>query len=143
MAAVALAWYFSQPLIAIGAGAVLLSFLLIRGVNFAPWNTWPGESWSLVMCDVGQGDALVLRDRGGGVIVFDVGGDAELIDGCLADLAVTQITAIVFTLYHRDHVGGISGALRGRNVQTIIATGYQEPKEQFEYVLREIPAGIP
>ena len=65
------------------------------------------------MCDVGQGDALVLRDRGGGVIVFDVGGDAELIDRCLADLAVTQITAIVFTHYHRDHVGGISGALVG------------------------------
>lgn len=143
VAAVALAWYFSQPLIAIGSGVALLSFLLIQGMNFAPWNTWPGESWSLVMCDVGQGDALVLRDRGGGVIVFDVGGDAELIDRCLADLAVTQITAIVFTHYHRDHVGGISGALRGRNVQRIIATGYHEPKEQFEYVLREIPAGIP
>jgi competence protein ComEC len=141
VAAVALAWYFSQPLIAIGA--VLLSFLLNQGMNFSPWNTWPGESWSLVMCDVGQGDALVLRDRGGGVIVFDVGGDAALIDTCLADLAVTQITAIVFTHYHRDHVGGISGALRGRNVQRIIATGYHEPKEQFEYVLREIPAGIP
>jgi competence protein ComEC len=49
----------------------------------------------------------------------------------------------VFTHYHRDHVGGISGALRGRNVQRFIATGYHEPKEQFDYVLREIPAGIP
>ena len=140
---VALAWYFSQPLIAIGAGALLLPFLLIQGTNFAPWNTWPGESWSLVMCDVGQGDALVLRDRSGSVIVFDVGGDAALIDTCLADLGVKEITAIVFTHYHRDHVGGISGALRGRNVQRIIATGYHEPNEQFEYVLREIPAGIP
>ena len=140
---VALAWYLSQPLIAIGAGALLLPFLLIQGTNFAPWNTWPGESWSLVMCDVGQGDALVLRDRSGSVIVFDVGGDAALIDTCLADLGVKEITAIVFTHYHRDHVGGISGALRGRNVQRIIATGYHEPNEQFEYVLREIPAGIP
>jgi competence protein ComEC len=141
--AVALAWYFSQPLIAIGAGALLLPFLLIQRTNFAPWNTWPGESWSLVRCDVGQGDALVLRDRSGSVIVFDVGGDAALIDTCLADLGVTEITAIVFTHYHRDHVGGISGALRGRNVQRIVATGYHEPKEQFHYVLREIPAGIP
>ncbi len=139
----AVAWYFSQPLIAIGAGVVLLLFILIQGTHFAPWSNWPGDSWSLVMCDVGQGDGLVLRDRSGSVMVFDVGGDAALIDGCLEDLGVTEITAIVLTHYHRDHVGGIAGALRGRNVQRIIATGYLEPKEQFDYVLREIPADIP
>ncbi len=139
----AVAWYFSQPLIAIGAGVVLLLFILIQGTHFAPWSNWPGDSWSLVMCDVGQGDGLVLRDRSGSVMVFDVGGDAVLIDGCLEDLGVTEITAIVLTHYHRDHVGGIAGALRGRNVQRIIATGYLEPKEQFDYVLREIPADIP
>ncbi len=139
----AVAWYFSQPLIAIGAGVVLLLFILIQGTHFAPWSNWPGDSWSLVMCDVGQGDGLVLRDRSGSVMLFDVGGDAALIDRCLRDLGVTEITAIVLTHYHRDHVGGIAGALRGRNVQRIIATGYLEPKEQFDYVLREIPADIP
>ncbi len=139
----AVAWYFSQPLIAIGSGVVLLLFILIQGTHFAPWSNWPGDSWSLVMCDVGQGDGLVLRDRSGSVMVFDVGGDAALIDRCLHDLGVTEITAIVLTHYHRDHVGGIAGALRGRNVQRIIATGYLEPKEQFDYVLREIPADIP
>ncbi len=142
-AILAVAWYFSQPLIAVGAGVVLLSFILIQGTHFAPWSNWPGDSWSLVMCDVGQGDGLVLRDRSGSVMVFDVGGDAALIDGCLKDLGVTEITAIVLTHYHRDHVGGIDGALRGRNVQRIIATGYLEPKEQFDYVLRNIPADIP
>ncbi len=142
-AVLAVAWYFSQPLIAIGAGVVLLLFILIQGTHFAPWSNWPGDSWSLVMCDVGQGDGLVLRDRSGSVMVFDVGGDAALIDGCLKDLGVTEITAIVLTHYHRDHVGGIAGALRGRNVQRIIATGYLEPKEQFDYVLRNIPADIP
>ncbi len=142
-AVLAVAWYFSQPLIAIGAGVALLLFILIQGTHFAPWSNWPGDSWSLVMCDVGQGDGLVLRDRSGSVMVFDVGGDAALIDGCLKDLGVTEITAIVLTHYHRDHVGGIAGALRGRNVQRIIATGYLEPKEQFDYVLRNIPADIP
>ncbi len=142
-AVLAVAWYFSQPLIAIGAGVVLLLFILIQGTHFASWSNWPGDSWSLVMCDVGQGDGLVLRDRSGSVMVFDVGGDAALIDGCLKDLGVTEITAIVLTHYHRDHVGGIDGALRGRNVQRIIATGYLEPKEQFDYVLRNIPADIP
>ncbi len=142
-AILAVAWYFSQPLIAVGAGVVLLSFVLIQGTHFAPWSNWPGDSWSLVMCDVGQGDGLVLRDRSGSVMLFDVGGDAALIDGCLEDLGVTEITAIVLTHYHRDHVGGIAGALRGRNVQRIIATGYLEPKEQFDYVLRNIPADIP
>jgi competence protein ComEC len=94
------------------------------------------------MCDVGQGDGLVVRDRTGSVLVFDVGGEDTAIDNCLKDLGVTDISAIVLTHYHRDHVGGIAGALRGRNVHQVIATGYHEPIEQFEYVLREIPAEI-
>ena len=140
---VGVAWYFSQPFIAIGAGVALLLFIVIQGTHFAPWKNWPGDSWSLVMCDVGQGDGLVLRDRSGSVMVFDVGGEDAVIDNCLKDLGVTEISAIMLTHYHRDHVGGIAGALRGRGVQRIIATGYHEPKEQFDYVLREIPPDIP
>jgi competence protein ComEC len=140
---VALAWYFSQPLIALGGGVALLLFLLVHGIHLAPWNNWPGDSWSIVMCDVGQGDGLVVRDRKGSVIVFDVGGEDIAIDNCLKDLGVTEISAIVLTHFHRDHIGGIAGALRGRNVQRIIATGYHEPAEQFDYVLREIPVEIP
>ncbi len=140
---VMLAWYFSQPLIAAGGGVALLIFLLVQGSHFAPWNNWPGDSWTIVMCDVGQGDGLVVRDRNGAVMVIDVGGEDADIDNCLKDLGVTEISAIMLTHFHRDHIGGIAGALRGRSVQRIIATGYHEPAEQFEYVLREIPAEIP
>jgi competence protein ComEC len=140
---VALAWYFSQPLIAVGGGVALSIFLLVQGAHFVPWNDWPGDSWSIVMCDVGQGDGLVVRDRNGSVMVFDVGGEGAAIDNCLKDLGVSEISAIVLTHYHRDHIGGIAGALRGRDVQRIISTGYHEPAEQFDYVLREVPAEIP
>jgi len=140
---VAISWYFSHPLIAVGAGVALLSLIWIQGTNLAPWSNWPGDTWSLVMCDVGQGDAMVLRDRRGSVMVFDVGGDEELIDDCLRDLGVTEIEAIVLTHFHSDHVGGIAGALRGRQVQRIISTGFYEPKEQFDKVLQAIPADMP
>ncbi|MCH9676626.1 MAG: DNA internalization-related competence protein ComEC/Rec2 [Actinomycetia bacterium] len=140
---VGVAWYLSQPLIAIGAVVVFLLFTVLQGADSLPWKNWPGDSWTLVMCDVGQGDGLVLRDRSGAVIVFDVGGDAKLIDHCLRELGVTEVSAIVLTHYHRDHVGGIAGVLRGRDVGQVIATGYHEPKEQFDYVLKEIPLEIP
>jgi competence protein ComEC len=140
---VGVAWYLSQPLIAIGAVIVFLLFTVLQGADSLPWENWPGDSWTLVMCDVGQGDGLVLRDRSGAVIVFDVGGDAKLIDHCLRELGVTEVSAIVLTHYHRDHVGGIAGVLRGRDVGQVIATGYHEPKEQFDYVLKEIPLEVP
>ena len=140
---VGVAWFLSQPLIAIGAVVVFLLFIVLQGADSLPWKNWPGDTWTLVMCDVGQGDGLVLRDRSGAVIVFDVGGDAKLIDQCLRELGVTEVAAIVLTHYHRDHVGGIAGVLRGRDVGQIIATGYHEPKEQFDYVFKEIPLEIP
>ncbi len=42
---------------------------------------WPLRDWEVVACDVGQGDALVIKSLGR-VAVIDVGKDEDLIDAC-------------------------------------------------------------
>lgn len=88
---------------------------------------WPIENWSVVACDVGQGDALVIRSLGR-VAVVDVGRDENLINECLASLGVNKIDLLVLTHFDYDHVGGIQGALRGRDVSNVIISGFPDDR---------------
>ena len=99
---------------------------------------WPPESWVLVMCDVGQGDALVLRDSQDNIVVIDTGPDPALIDSCLADLGVTRIDTVLLTHFHADHVVGLPGILRGRQVRQVLVTSIEEPAEQAAFVQRTL-----
>ncbi len=67
----------------------------------------------LVVCDVGQGDALVLRAGEGSAVVVDVGPDPEAVDTCLDDLGVEHVPLLVLTHFHADHVDGLAGVLDG------------------------------
>jgi len=42
------------------------------------------------------------------------------VDRCLHDLAVTDIPLLIFSHYHLDHVGGISGVFHGRHVGRVL-----------------------
>ncbi len=83
---------------------------------------WPAAGWALVMCDVGQGDALVLSLGPHRGVVIDTGPDPSAVDGCLDRLEVTEIPLVVLTHLHADHVGGLAGVLDGRSVGAV-ATG--------------------
>ncbi|MFY1676839.1 MULTISPECIES: ComEC/Rec2 family competence protein [unclassified Streptomyces] len=91
---------------------------------------WPPPGWRLVMCDVGQGDALVLSAGPHTGVVVDAGPDPASVDRCLRSLGVTRVPLVVLTHFHADHVGGLSGVLRGRRVGAIETTGLEEPAGQ-------------
>lgn len=81
---------------------------------------WPGREWLITMCDVGQGDGIVLStDVPGEAVVVDTGPEPTAIDGCLDRLGVSAIALLVITHLHADHVGGLAGALSGRSVAAI------------------------
>ncbi|WP_309098174.1 ComEC/Rec2 family competence protein, partial [Streptomyces sp.] len=58
---------------------------------------WPPPGWRLVVCDVGQGDALVLAAGDGAGVVVDAGPDPRRVDHCLRSLGVTRIPLVVLT----------------------------------------------
>ncbi|MFD5335791.1 ComEC/Rec2 family competence protein [Streptomyces hawaiiensis] len=97
---------------------------------------WPPPGWRLVMCDVGQGDALVLAAGEGTGVVVDAGPDPRLVDRCLRELGISRIPLVVLTHFHADHVAGLPGVLRGRVVGAIETTGFEEPADQAAFVRR-------
>ncbi|KUO14250.1 ComEC/Rec2 family competence protein [Streptomyces sp. DSM 15324] len=101
---------------------------------------WPPPGWRLAMCDVGQGDATVLAAGAGTAVVVDAGPDPEPVDRCLRTLGVTRVPLVVLTHFHADHVAGLPGVLRGREVGAIETTGFEEPPEQVEFVRKQARA---
>ena len=82
---------------------------------------WPNNDWQIANCDVGQGDALVLKVSAGSAVVIDTGPDPKLMDNCLKALSIREIPLLIITHQHADHYGGMTGAVRNRKVGKIIS----------------------
>ncbi|MES4901922.1 MULTISPECIES: ComEC/Rec2 family competence protein [unclassified Streptomyces] len=121
--------------------ALLLLLALIRPAPLVRViSGWPPPGWRLVVCDVGQGDALVLSAGPGTAVVVDTGPEPRAVDRCLRRLGVVRIPLLVLTHFHADHVGGLSGVLRGRAVGAIETTPLRDPPDQAESVRRRAGA---
>ena len=137
-------WVMRHRWLTVAAAALLLA-AVVRPV---PSLGWPPEGWVLVMCDVGQGDALALRTGPDEAVVVDVGPDPALVDGCLDDLGVSRVPAVVLTHFHADHVDGLEGVLAGREVGEVQVTSLREPAYGAEAVDRsarehDVPVRVP
>ncbi|GAA4559940.1 ComEC/Rec2 family competence protein [Streptomyces collinus] len=120
-----------------GVCGVLLVLVVVQPPPLTRVVTgWPPPGWRLVMCDVGQGDALVLAAGEGTGVVVDAGPDPQLVDHCLRSLGISRIALVVLTHFHADHVAGLPGVLRGRAVGAIETTGFEEPAAQAAFVRR-------
>lgn len=136
-------------LLAVWIGALALSkkrilamaMLVVVGVGFMASATnatvkafgWPISNWQIVNCNVGQGDALVVRDSGQ-IAVVDVGREPKLIDQCLDRLGISSIDLLVLSHFDADHVGGLEGAIENRKVSQIILTEYQDERPQARFL---------
>lgn len=88
---------------------------------------WPPDGWLFVACDVGQGDALVVRTGRAEAVVVDTGPEPTAADGCLRRLGVSSVPLLVLTHLHADHVGGLDGVLHGRRVGALGLGPLHEP----------------
>ena len=93
-------------LAAIGMAGALLAAAWIRPGPVG----WPG-GWQVAFCDVGQGDATVLRAGPGTAVLVDTGPEPGPTLACLDALGVAHVPMLVLTHYHADHVGGTEAVM--------------------------------
>jgi competence protein ComEC len=106
---------------------ILLSFFTQSASIAIQRGDFYGNDYSIVNCDVGQGDALVIRSQGK-VALIDVGREDPAIDECLTGLGISKIDLLVLTHYDMDHVGGVLGAITGREVATALITPFADER---------------
>ncbi|WP_036303287.1 MULTISPECIES: ComEC/Rec2 family competence protein [unclassified Microbacterium] len=98
------------------AAAVLIVVLSLAGARVVldgplATATTP-EGWAIAACDVGQGDALLVRSAAR-VALIDTGPAPEPLAACLRSLGIGHIDLLVLTHFDLDHVGGVA-AVQGR-----------------------------
>ncbi|MGI5160028.1 ComEC/Rec2 family competence protein [Microbispora sp. CA-102843] len=108
---------------ALAAGALLAALVAMPVVS-----PWPPPGWLLVVCDVGQGDAMALAAGPGRAVVVDAGPQPGPADRCLRALGVRQVPLVVLTHPHLDHVGGLPGVLRRRAVGAVVVSPSRVPE---------------
>ncbi|MDF2979123.1 MAG: hypothetical protein K0S40_3851 [Actinomycetospora sp.] len=137
LVAVALRWRRLRAVVAAGLVGALLVLVPTR---VAPPG-WPPARWSVVACDVGQGDALVLATgEPGRAVLVDVGPEAGVVDACLTRLGVRSLALVVLSHLHADHVGGLAGAVAGRSVGGVALGPAREPADTLAQVVRRAGA---
>jgi competence protein ComEC len=74
--------------------------------------------WRIALCDVGQGDAILVR-HGGQVALIDTGRDAALLQRCLDTLGIQRLDLLVLTHFDDDHVGAVE-VVHGRADRVLV-----------------------
>lgn len=98
--------------------------------------TFPSE-WQVAACDIGQGDAVVVRDGDFHALV-DTGRYPALLTECLQTLAVERINLLVLTHYDADHVGGIDAVV---GMVDVALVGVPDGPEDERLLARVAAAG--
>jgi competence protein ComEC len=128
-------------------GACCCLALTVAATVRLPSPGWPPPGWVLVVCDVGQGDALAVRTGPASALVVDAGPEPTGVRRCLDRLGVRTVPLLVLTHFHADHVDGIDGVLAGRRVDAIETTRLADPPYGVEEVASAaartgVPVGV-
>ncbi|MGH8880861.1 MAG: ComEC/Rec2 family competence protein, partial [Stackebrandtia sp.] len=140
---VLLRWRVSRRFLLVALLGIAVGVTPIRLLN----GSWPPPGWAMVVCDVGQGDALILpTDEDSRVVVVDAGPDPRAVDTCLRSLGADRVALLAFSHLHADHVNGISGVYSGRTVEAVMLPHDEEPepgRHRVAEATRDTPAVEP
>jgi len=143
---VAVCWLISRlaPFVLARRWTSLLTLVALAvciGVT-VPTPGWPGR-WSVVFCDVGQGDAAVIRVADGVGVLIDAGPDPPSLQRCLASLGIKRLPLVVFSHEHADHVAGAADLAKRVHVDLVLVRAGLSDAERQQIALFLGDAGVP
>ncbi|MEK9987301.1 MAG: MBL fold metallo-hydrolase, partial [Aquiluna sp.] len=107
--AISLFYLAKTPALRLGAGASMSGLLILAlawvGTDFFRSQTFAGD-WQLFFCDVGQGDAALVRSQKMTMLI-DLGPTSESLASCLEAAEVKQLDRVILSHFDADHVGGV------------------------------------
>jgi competence protein ComEC len=122
------------------SAVVLVAVLVVyAGVQAIGALRRPSD-WQIAACDVGQGDAVLVRSASR-VALIDTGPHPEPLRECLQTLGVGRIDLLVLTHYDLDHVGGAEAVL-GIVDQAIVGPSGNPDDDRLVAQLRERGADV-
>lgn len=113
--------------LAVIATLALASMLVLGAV----WWFRPAPAWESVVCDVGQGDAVLHRTGEHSAVLVDGGPDPRALHRCLDQASITHLDAVIATHNHDDHVAGLEGLSDAVDVDRVwySTAGTELPRE--------------
>jgi competence protein ComEC len=115
----------------VGAVGYLASVAGIHAVTVAGRPV----DWQFGLCDIGQGDATLIRS-GDRIALVDTGPAPPPLAACLTELGIDHIDLLVLTHYDLDHVGG-TDAIVGKVDRALIGPPSDAGDERLASELRE------
>lgn len=93
------------------------------------WRGVPPD-WAVVFCDVGQGDATILRAGPDSAVLVDAGPEPDAAVRCLRRVGVARADAVVLSHFHRDHVEGFPRVAESLRPSQVWVSPLAEPPVQ-------------
>ncbi|MCK6080599.1 ComEC/Rec2 family competence protein [Microbacterium sp. EYE_5] len=101
------------------ASAVLAGILVVAVAAGPARVLWDRArvppDWTIAACEVGQGDAVLVRSAGETMLI-DTGPDPAALHGCLERFSVDRLDIVVLTHFDLDHKGGADAVLERSDV---------------------------
>lgn len=101
--------------------------------------SWPSRNLQIVMCDVGQGDAILIID-GFHQVMIDGGPDERVMDCLRSNLPWwdRSLELVIATHPDADHIGGLPALLQGYLVQTLLIDSVVKDTAPFQALRQAI-----
>lgn len=116
----------SKPIFLIAFALIALTIGSSIALGPKPWHLFPND-WQIVQCDVGQGDALLVRSQSQ-VLLIDTGNNWSKLELCLRQSKVDQIDHLVLTHFDLDHIGAAENLISGNKVQEIFVSAWPDER---------------
>lgn len=126
------------------AGALVLAVVASACLHSSAWPKWfqvgMPPDWAFVVCDVGQGTAVLARTGPDSALVFDTGPRDGGLSTCLRDSGVETVAGLSLSHYHADHVGDVAAVLGEFSVPVMWGSAATQPVRNYRAVAAEADA---